>query len=77
MYEENAEGPAVRRSYKIRNTVAGWFFRLDELSTGYWKIKGRNGHGNTVSLVGRNRDMVLLIAEEAAREMSDGIRVPA
>ena len=75
--EQAGHGHSVSRSYRIRNSVFGWFFRLEELPTGYWKIKGRDGHGHTVSLVGRNRDKILQIAEEAARGISDGVQIPA
>ena len=68
---------SVRQSYRIRNSVFGWFFRLEELPTGYWQIKGRDGYGHTVSLVGRNRDWILQIAEEAARGISEGVQAPA
>ena len=75
--EQAAPDSSARRSYRIRISVFGWFFRLEELPTGYWTIKGRDAHRHTVSLVGRNRDKILQIAEEAARGISDAAQVTA
>ena len=61
----------TRVTYRIRSSVFGWFFRLEELPTGFWRAKGRDIRGNTVNLIGSDPGRVLSIAEGAAREISE------
>lgn len=63
----------IRQSYPIRSRVYGWYFRVEELPTGYWQVKGRDRYGNKVVRVGDNPDDVLNVAEDAATEISDNI----
>ena len=70
-YAKNVEETENRAIYRIRSSVLGWFFRLEELPTGFWRAKGRDEHGNTVNLIGSDPDRVMSIAEGAAREISE------
>ena len=63
----------IKQSYPIRSRVYGWYFRVEELPTGYWQVKGRDRHGHTVTRVGDNPDDVLEVAENAAIELNDNI----
>ena len=63
----------IRQSYPIRSRVYGWYFRVEELPTGYWQVKGRDRHGNKVVRVGDNPDDVLNVAENAAIELNDNV----
>ena len=63
----------IRQSYPIRSRVFGWYFRVEELPTGYWQVKGRDRHGNKVVRVGDNPDDVLHIAEKAATELKENV----
>ncbi len=58
-------------TYRLRSSVLGWFFRLEELPSGFWRAKGRDVYGNTVNLIGSDPGQVLTIAEGAAREISE------
>ena len=60
----------IRQSFPVRSQVRGWFFRVDELPTGYWQVKGRDRHGHTISCVGESPDDVLATAESQARQQS-------
>jgi hypothetical protein len=60
----------IRQSFPVRGRVRGWFFRVDELPTGYWQVKGRNRHGQTVSCLGTNPEEVLKDAESEALILS-------
>lgn len=60
----------IKQSYPIRSRLHGWFFRVDELATGYWQVKGRDRHGRTISCIGENPDDVLATAEIEARLQS-------
>ena len=60
-------------TYRLRSSVLGWFFRLEELPTGFWRAKGRDLYGNTVNLIGSDPGQVLSIAEGAAREISEAM----
>ena len=61
----------IRQSYPIRSRVYGWYFRVEELPSGYWQVKGRDRFGHTVTRVGDNPDDVLQVAENAADELKD------
>ncbi|MDH5619502.1 MAG: hypothetical protein OEZ11_12855 [Gammaproteobacteria bacterium] len=64
----------IKQSFPIRSRISGWFFRVDELPTGYWQVKGRDRYGHTVSCVGETPDDVLAIAEtEAEQQSASGI----
>jgi len=60
----------IRQSFPIRSRIHGWFFRVDELPTGYWQVKGRDRFGHTISCVGESPDDVLATAETEARLQS-------
>lgn len=60
-------------TYRLRSSVLGWFFRLEELPSGFWRAKGRDVYGNEVNLIGSDPGQVLSIAEGAAREISEAM----
>ena len=60
----------VRQSFPVRGRVRGWFFRVEELPTGYWQVKGRNRHGQTVRCLGTSPEEVLRDAEAEALMLS-------
>ena len=75
-YAKEVEATGTRVTYRIRSSVLGWFFRLEELPTGFWRAKGRDIHGNTVNLIGSDPGRVLSIAEGAAREINEVVARP-
>ena len=60
----------IRQSFPVRGRVRGWFFRVEELPTGHWQVKGRDGHGQTVTCLGTNPEDVLRDAESEALLLS-------
>ena len=66
----------IRQSYPVRGRVRGWFFRVEELPTGYWQVKGRDRFGQTVNCLGNNPEDVLNDAESEAMTLSNGHAVP-
>ena len=66
----------IRQSFQVRGRVRGWFFRVDELPTGHWQVKGRNRHGQTVSCLGTDPEDVLKDAESEALVLSSDNVVP-
>jgi hypothetical protein len=60
----------IKQSFPIRSQVRGWFFRVDELPTGYWQVKGRDRFGHTISCVGVSPDDVIATAESEAKMQS-------
>ena len=60
----------IRQSFPVRGRVRGWFFRVEELPTGYWQVKGRDLYGQTVSCLGSNPEEVLNDAESEALILS-------
>ena len=61
----------IRQSYPIRSRIYGWFFRMEELPTGYWQVKGRDRHGHTLTQVGDDPEQLLAAAEAAASDLSN------
>lgn len=37
------------RNYSLKGIVDGWFFRVDEISPGYYRVEGIERFGRTVS----------------------------
>jgi hypothetical protein len=66
----------IRQSYPVRGRVRGWFFRVEELPTGYWQVRGRDRFGQTVNCLGSNPEDVLNDAESEAMMLSSGSAVP-
>jgi len=56
----------IRQSFPVRGRVRGWFFRVEELPTGDWHVRGRNWFGQTVSCLGSDPEDVLNDAESEA-----------
>jgi hypothetical protein len=66
----------IRQSLPVRGRVRGWFFRVEELSTGHWHVRGRDQHGKTVSCIGTSPEQVLNDAESEAMLLSGRSVVP-
>ena len=62
---------AMPRSFPVRGSVRGWFFRVNELPSGRWQVRGRNRHGQTVDIIGDGPEDTLASAESEARALSD------
>jgi hypothetical protein len=60
----------ILQSFPVRGRVRGWFYRVEELPTGYWQVKGRDRFGQTVSFVGASPEEVLKNAEDEAMMLS-------
>ena len=60
----------VQQSFPVRGRVRGWFFRVEELPSGYWQVRGRDRHGHTVSVVGEGPEETLASAESEAQMLS-------
>ena len=59
---EKSERELVRE-YPVRGATAGWFYRLTEVSNGYWKLEGSDRWGRKISLDGIDADELLKQAE--------------
>ena len=66
----------IQQSFAVRGRVRGWFFRVEELPSGYWQVRGRNRHGQTVSVVGAGPEETLESAETEARLLSSRNPLP-
>lgn len=63
--------PAVlRRRYPLADELPGWFFRVEEQSSGHYVAEGTDPWGRIVSVSGG--DDALVRAVQAAREISAG-----
>jgi hypothetical protein len=63
----------IRQSFPVRGRVRGWFYRLEELPTGHWQVKGRDRFGQTVDVIGKTPEEVLSMAEDEAMMLSEGL----
>ncbi len=61
----------IQQSFPVRGRIRGWFFRVEELPTGYWQVKGRDRHGQTVACLGASPEEALMQAETDAQVLSN------
>lgn len=59
----------LRRTHPIQDRVAGWFFRVDEISAGVYLAEGRDLYGRMVSRTGVDPDQLL---EQCVADASSG-----
>ena len=57
----------LRQEYPIEGTTPGWFYRLTEVSNGYWRLEGSDRWSRKISLDGIDPDVLL---QQAGREAS-------
>lgn len=60
------------RDYPITNIVEGWFFRVDEISQGYYRVEGIDRCGHSVSRDGIDPDQLLNALKDDIRNMFPG-----
>lgn len=60
----------IQQSFPVRGRIRGWFFRVEELPSGDWQVRGRDRHGQTVSVVGTGPEEALASAESEAQILS-------
>ena len=46
-------------NYPITNISKGWFFRVDEISQGYYRVEGVDRYGRVVSKDGIDPELLL------------------
>ena len=61
----------IQQSFQVRGRIRGWFFRVEELPDGLWQVRGRDRHGQVVSVVGEGPEEALATAETEAQVLSD------
>jgi hypothetical protein len=66
----------IQQSFPVRGRVRGWFFRVEELPSGYWQVRGRDRHGQTVSVIGDGPEEALASAESEAQLLSSQQALP-
>jgi len=52
--------------FPITGKVSGWYFKIDEVSNGYWRLTGSDKWGRKISFDGKNPDDLLQKAEAEA-----------
>jgi len=57
----------VRRDFPIADRVAGWFFRIHEVSAGAYRVDGTDLWGRTVSRTGTDPDALIIACEKDAK----------
>ncbi len=56
-------------AFPIKNIVEGWFFRIEEISNGYYRIQGVDRWGHSVSRDGIDPDELFLKCKQDISEM--------
>ncbi len=57
------------RNYPLTNIVNGWFFRIDEISQGYYRVEGVDQWGHSISRDGIDPDLLLSTCKSDIFEM--------
>ena len=65
MSEAEAKG-----RYPIADRVPGWFFRVEEISAGAWRVEGTDLDGRTVARTGSDPHELLAECCEDARKVA-------
>jgi hypothetical protein len=55
--------------YPIRDLIDGWFFRVDEVSQGYYQVEGIDRWGRTISRMGIDPVLLLSLCKSDVEEM--------
>ena len=69
--------PIQRRSddelinYPITNIGKGWFFRVDEISQGYYRVEGVDRYGRVVSKDGIDPELLLEECKKYIEEIDE------
>ena len=58
------------RAYPLTNIVDGWFFKINEISQGYYRVEGIDRWGRIVSRDGIDPDELLDACKKDIIEMS-------
>jgi len=61
------------RNYPITNIVNGWFFRIDEISQGYYRVEGVDQWGHSISRDGIDPNQLLSACRADILEMFPGL----
>lgn len=57
------------KGYPIRDLVVGWFFRVDEVSQGFYRVEGIDSWGRKVSRMGIDPEQLLSNCKNDIEEM--------
>jgi hypothetical protein len=60
------------KAYPIKDLIDGWYFRVDEISQGYYRVTGIDQWGRSVSRDGKDPDELLLLGKKDIIEMVFG-----
>jgi len=58
--------------YPIRNVIGGWFFKIEEISNGYYSVTGIDRWGRSGARDGINPDELLNLCKKDVEEMFFG-----
>jgi hypothetical protein len=56
-------------AYPIKDVVDGWFFRINEISQGYYRVTGIDRWGRSVARDGIDPDALLNLCKKDIQEM--------
>lgn len=56
--------------YPIRDLVDGWFFRVDEVSQGFYQVEGIDRWGRKVSRMGVDSEQLLSLCKSDIEAMA-------
>ena len=58
-------------NYPISNISEGWFFRVEEISQGYYRVEGVDRFGRVVSKEGINPELLLEECKKYLQEVEE------
>jgi len=60
------------KGYPIKDFLEGWFFRVDEISQGFYRVEGIDNWGRKVSRMGVDPEQLLSNCKNDIEEMQLG-----
>jgi hypothetical protein len=57
-------------THPIKDIMEGWFFKIDEVTNGYYLVEGMNIEGNVVSRMGSNPDELIEVCQKDIEEIT-------
>ena len=67
---EKLDEGALKRDYPIDRGIDGWFFKVEEKSSGYYIAKATDGWGRIISCEGSDPEELFCECEEKIKGMN-------
>ena len=66
----------IQKTYPIKGSVAGWYFRVREISNGVWEVEGSDIYGRKIGKSGTEPQELLKSCEFDAKLTEEIVKIP-